>query len=82
MGMSTTYEAIIAFQCSMKVLGITVVTDMCDDVANVSHQKVIEAAKAGSSNLAKLISKFIELELVRLQPPTDAAGEEELQQHS
>lgn len=61
-GMSTVPECIVAVHGGMKVLGFSIVTDMClpDALEPVELSKILEVAAKGGSHLAKLIPKVIE----------------------
>lgn len=61
-GMSTVPEVIVAKHMDMKILGLSVITDMglADAMEPVSLEDVIDAASSAEPLLAKLISKVVE----------------------
>lgn len=61
-GMSTVPEAIVANWCSMKVLGISLVTNYASGVSNnkLSHGEVIEAGRLAGEKIKKLLLSVIE----------------------
>lgn len=61
-GMSTVPECLVANHASMKVLGFSIVTDMClpDALEPVELSKILEVAAKGGAHLAKLIPAVIE----------------------
>jgi len=61
-GMSTVPECIVATHASMKVLGLSVVTDLClpDALEPVEISKILKVAAEGGQKLAQLIPKIIE----------------------
>lgn len=61
-GMSTVPEVLVAAHASMKVLGFSVVTDLClpDHLEPVDIPKILANAAAGGEKLAKLIPRVIE----------------------
>ena len=61
-GMSTVPEVIVAAHSSIKVLGLSVVTDIADpdrEIKSVSGEEVIEVANKASKVLIKIVSEFI-----------------------
>lgn len=62
-GMSTIPEVIVARHSGLKVLGISIVTDLClpDAPEPVSHTIVIEAANKAEPKLTKLIEGVVRL---------------------
>lgn len=60
-GMSTTLEAIAARQAGMKVLGISLVTNLAAGVSDqpLSHQEVIEAGQAAAARCGDLLANVI-----------------------
>lgn len=60
-GMSTVPEVIVANHGSMRVLGISVITDMAlwDSLEPLEHSAVIETANKANEKFIKLIEKFI-----------------------
>jgi purine-nucleoside phosphorylase len=60
-GMSTVPEVIVARHIGMKVLGISIVTDLCfpDVPQPVSHEIVIKAANEAEPKLTKLVEEVV-----------------------
>lgn len=60
-GMSTVPEVIVARHMGMKVLGISIITDLCfpDIPQPVSHEIVIKAASEAEPKLTKLVEEVI-----------------------
>lgn len=60
-GMSTVPEVIVARHMEVDCLGISVITDMGDEenIHEVNHQEVLEAARKAEPNVRKLIKEFI-----------------------
>jgi purine-nucleoside phosphorylase len=60
-GMSTVPEVIVARHMEVDCLGISVITDMGDEdnIDEVNHEEVLEAAKKAEPNVRKLIKEFI-----------------------
>ena len=61
-GMSTVPEVLVAVHAGMKVLGFSVVTDLClpDHLEPVDIAKILANAASGGEKLAKLIPRVIE----------------------
>jgi purine-nucleoside phosphorylase len=61
-GMSTVPEVLVAIHSGMKVLGLSVVTDIClpDHLEPVDIAKILANAAKGGEKLAKLIPKILE----------------------
>lgn len=61
-GMSTVPECIVANHASVKVLGLSVVTDLClpDALEPADISKILKVAADGGQKLARLIPKLIE----------------------
>lgn len=61
-GMSTVPEVLVAIHAGMKVLGLSVVTDLClpDHLEPVDISKILANAAKGGEKLAKLIPRVIE----------------------
>jgi len=61
-GMSTVPEVIVAQHAGMRVLGFSVVTDLClpDALEPVELSKILEVAAMGGERLSRLIPKVIE----------------------
>ena len=60
-GMSTVPEVIVAKHMNMDCLGISVITDMGNEenIEEVNHQEVLEAAKKAEPHVRNLIKSFI-----------------------
>jgi purine-nucleoside phosphorylase len=60
-GMSTVPEVIVAVHAGIRVLGFSIVTDVClpDALEPVAIQKIIEVAGRGGERLARLISGLL-----------------------
>ena len=60
-GMSTVPEVIVARHMEVDCLGISVITDMGDEenIHEVNHQEVLEAARKAEPKVRKLIKEFI-----------------------
>lgn len=60
-GMSTVPEAIVATHMGLKVLGISVITDLGVEgkIGSVSHEEVQQAAAKSSIHLSKFVQDFI-----------------------
>jgi purine-nucleoside phosphorylase len=60
-GMSTVPEAIVATHMGLKVLGVSVITDLGVEgkIGSVSHEEVQEAAAKSSIHLSKFVQDFI-----------------------
>jgi len=60
-GMSTVPEVIVAVHSKMKVLGLSVVTDMClpDALEPVNLASIIETATAAEPKLRTLVRRVI-----------------------
>ena len=60
-GMSTVPEVIIARHMDLECFGISVITDMGDkeNIENVNHQEVLEAAKKAEPKVRELIKNLI-----------------------
>jgi purine-nucleoside phosphorylase len=61
-GMSTVPEVLVAIHSGMKVLGLSVVTDLClpDHLEPVDITKILANAAKGGEKLARLIPKVLE----------------------
>jgi purine-nucleoside phosphorylase len=61
-GMSTVPEALVAIHAGMKVLGFSVVTDLClpDCLEPVEVPKILENARLGGEKLARLIPAVLQ----------------------
>lgn len=66
-GMSTVPEVIVGVQMGMEILGVSVVTDVCDPdhLAPVDIKEIIRTANEAGPKLDRLIASLIK----RLQPP-------------
>ncbi len=60
-GMSTVPEVIVAKHCGMKVFGMSVITDLGirDEMNEITHEEVLEAANAASPIMALLFTDLI-----------------------
>ncbi len=60
-GMSTTLEAIAARQCSLEVLGISLVTNLAAGISDkpLSHEEVLEAGQAAAERCGRLLSDVV-----------------------
>jgi purine-nucleoside phosphorylase len=61
-GMSTAPEAIVAVHAKMKVLGFSVITDMClpDALKPVSHEEIVAVANEAEKKLSRLVRRVVE----------------------
>jgi purine-nucleoside phosphorylase len=61
-GMSTVPEAIVAVHCGLRVLGFSIVTDLClpDALEPVDIQKILAVAAQGGERLSRLIARVLE----------------------
>lgn len=61
-GMSTVPECIVARHCGMRILGITLVTNMAAGILDkpLSGEEVIEAGNAASERLSSYVEEFLE----------------------
>jgi purine-nucleoside phosphorylase len=61
-GMSTVPEVIVAVHAGLRVLGFSIVTDIClpDALEPVEIQKIIEVAGRGGDRLSRLIPRILE----------------------
>lgn len=60
-GMSTVPEAVVATHCGMRVLGVSLITNMAAGVLDqpLSHEEVFAAAKSASGEFTKLIDTIL-----------------------
>ena len=60
-GMSTVPEVIVAVHCGIRVLGFSIITDLggYDNVKEVSHEEVQEAANAAQPRMTALIKEVL-----------------------
>lgn len=60
-GMSMVPEAIVAAHCGMKVLGLSIVTDLCpaDNLQAANIQEIIETAERAEPALRRLVVEFV-----------------------
>jgi purine-nucleoside phosphorylase len=61
-GMSTAPEVIVAVHSKMKVLGFSVITDMClpDALQPVSHEEIVAVANEAEKKLSRLVRRVVE----------------------
>ncbi len=61
-GMSTVPEVIIARHASMRVLGLSIITNMSTGISKnkLSHEEVLETSKKTVKKLSKLLVEFIQ----------------------
>jgi purine-nucleoside phosphorylase len=61
-GMSTVPEVIVAVQSGMKVLGISIITDMCipEELEPVTLERVIAVASRAEPQLTRLVTGVLE----------------------
>lgn len=61
--MSTAHEAVVAKYCGMKVLALSIVTDMAisefDAEETTDHAEICKIAKAKAKNVEALVSNFL-----------------------
>lgn len=62
LGMSTVPEVIVARHCDLKVLGISLITNLAAGLSSqaVTHAQTLAGAKLGIANLIKLLIAFVE----------------------
>lgn len=62
--MSTVPEVLTAVHCGMRVLGMSLITNIVireyDAVSTANHTEVLEAAKQRSKDLERLVSAIVE----------------------
>ncbi len=60
-GMSTVPEVIVAKHMDMQCFGISIITDIGseDEIGEINHQEVLEAANAATPKVSKLVSELI-----------------------
>lgn len=63
-GMSTVHEVVVAVHAGIKVLGISLITNVAilgygDDVTPANHQEVLETGKKRSNDMQKLVSTIV-----------------------
>ncbi len=60
-GMSTVPEVIVAVHCGIRVLGFSIITDLggYDNVVEVSHEEVQQAANAAQPRMTAIIKEFL-----------------------
>jgi purine-nucleoside phosphorylase len=62
--MSTVHEVVVARHCGIKVLGISLITnivisDYDDDSVGANHEEVLAAAKERAPDMQKLVSTIL-----------------------
>ncbi len=62
-GMSTVPEVLVAVHAGLKVLGFSIVTDMClpDALAPVSHEEIVAVAEQAEIKLRTIVRRVLEL---------------------
>uniref|UniRef100_A0A915APJ0 Purine nucleoside phosphorylase n=1 Tax=Parascaris univalens TaxID=6257 RepID=A0A915APJ0_PARUN len=59
LGMSTCHEVVVARQCGIRVVGMSLITNIATSTANPSHAEVIEAAREASKRACKFVEALI-----------------------
>lgn len=64
LGMSVAHETIVARHCSMRVLAVSLVTNICETNSDAPEQKdlhldVLAASAAGAADMSKLIKGVV-----------------------
>lgn len=62
-GMSTTYETVVARALGMRVAGVSLVTDVAPveyGMAGTTHEEVLHASKDNSDKFIRLVAAFVE----------------------
>jgi purine-nucleoside phosphorylase len=61
-GMSTVPEVLVAVHAGLKVLGFSIITDMClpDALQPVSHEEIVAVAEEAESKLSAIVNKVLE----------------------
>ena len=61
--MSTSHEALVAAYCGMKVLGLSIITDLesteYDQDSTTDHLEIVEIANSKSKEIVKLLAHFL-----------------------
>jgi purine-nucleoside phosphorylase len=60
-GMSTVPETIVGVQCGMKILSLSIVTDLCpaDNLQPADIKEIIETAEAAEPRLRELVTEYL-----------------------
>jgi xanthosine phosphorylase len=60
-GMSTVQEAIVARHCGLRVVAVSVITNLAEGMTDeaLSHEQTLRAAEAGAVDLTRLLLEFI-----------------------
>jgi purine nucleoside phosphorylase len=60
-GMSTVPEVIVARHCGLRVVAISVVTNLAEGLSDaaISHEQVMASAAIGGAQLARLLPAFL-----------------------
>jgi purine-nucleoside phosphorylase len=60
-GMSTVPEVIVAIHCGLRVLGVSIITDMClpDALAKANVEEIIATARGAEPLLTELVRRFV-----------------------
>lgn len=60
LGMSTCHEVVVARQCGIKVLGISLISNIANANANPTHAEVLETARMATDKACKFVEAFVE----------------------
>ncbi len=60
-GMSTVQETIVARHCGLRVVAVSVITNLAEGMTDeaLSHEQTLSAAHAGAAELSRLLKEFI-----------------------
>ncbi|VDM39588.1 unnamed protein product, partial [Toxocara canis] len=59
LGMSTCHEVVVARQCGIRVIGMSLISNIANSTANPTHAEVIEAAREASKRACKFVEALI-----------------------